>query len=180
MQRVRTSQSGFSMVEMLMAAFILAVGILGLSMLQLMSMRAARGSRSLTTAVQIADHIMDRLELEGRLSYLTLTDTALAAPAAMGTLNYITQPTVTRLFNKDGVDVASVPPPADVTPIFTVTTTLVAGVNNIPVRNAAGAQIGLMGFDDYQVVVRFEDELAAGTATKVQRTVNLTRRILHG
>ena len=52
--RTRSGQAGFSMIEMLMTAFVLAIGLLGLCMLQAMSLRASRGSRSLETAVQVA------------------------------------------------------------------------------------------------------------------------------
>jgi len=41
------------MVEMLMAAFILAVGILGLTILQTMAIRSNTGSGAMTTAVKV-------------------------------------------------------------------------------------------------------------------------------
>ena len=47
------------MIEMLMTAFILAVGILGLTMLLVMSLKGSRGGRSLTTAVLVGDNVME-------------------------------------------------------------------------------------------------------------------------
>jgi prepilin-type N-terminal cleavage/methylation domain-containing protein len=46
-RRLHAPQAGFSMVEMLMAALILAIGILGVTMMQLMAIRATRGSKNL-------------------------------------------------------------------------------------------------------------------------------------
>ena len=66
----RRSQAGFSMVEMLMAAFILAIGLLGLAMLQTMSLRANTGSRSLTTAILIAEGKLDDIQTNGRATKL--------------------------------------------------------------------------------------------------------------
>jgi type IV pilus modification protein PilV len=64
------NQAGFSMVEMLMAAFILAIGILGLTMLQSLSLRASRGSASRTTAILIANRVMDAIYTDARNSVL--------------------------------------------------------------------------------------------------------------
>lgn len=163
-------QSGFSMIEMLMAAFILAIGILGLTMLQVMSLRAARGSRSLTAAVQVADRVMDQIEMEGRLTWLNITDTQYTAPTALTGLTYMGAGPFTNYFTIKG----QAPDPAaalpeDQNPFFTVTTTR-------SVLAAAGTT-GQM--HDYTVVVSFVDTVDA-TNTAVTRSVTLTRRIVHG
>lgn len=61
-------QAGFSMVEMLMAAFILAIGILGLTALQTLALRSGASSRGLDTAVLLAERVMDEIEANGRNS----------------------------------------------------------------------------------------------------------------
>lgn len=163
-------QSGFSMIEMLMAAFILAVGILGLTMLQVMSLRAARGSRSLTAAVQVADRVMDQVEMEGRLTWLNVTDTQYTVPTPLTGLTYIGVDSVTQTFTIKGLEPnPSAALPEDQVPFFTVTT-----VRSAPVAGAATGQMR-----DYTVQVNFVDTVDA-TNTAVTRSVTLTRRILHG
>lgn len=180
LMRIRTvrkslaRQQGFSMIEMLMTAFILAVGILGLTMLQTMSLKASRGSRSLTSAILVAEHVMDQAEMEGRLSWLNITDSNSATPSLedMPNLKYIVIPDAGNLvetFNSKGGPVISTSPdPAESTPFFTVTTTRVA---------AAAAVTGRIS--DVSVQVQFVDNVDQ-TNTPIQRTVSLTRRIVHG
>jgi len=170
----RLRQQGFSMIEMLMTAFILAVGILGLTMLQTMSLKASRGSRSLTSAILVAEHVMDQVEMEGRLSWLNITDTNSANPtlADLPNLKYIVIPAAGSLveqFNSKGgpVDTASSDPTVS-TSFFTVTTTRVP---------AAAAVTGRIS--DVSVQVQFVDNVDR-TNTPIQRTVSLTRRIVHG
>lgn len=167
-------QSGFSMIEMLMAAFILAIGILGLSMLQVMSMRASRGSRSLSTAVQVAEQMLDQVESEGRLSWLNIIDTIQGSPAPLPPLQYVNQAgPVVRTFTIKGrtPDVAATDP-ADNLPFFTATLT----------RSAAAVATGpAQSIHDFSVNVTFADTVQAGnSATVIQRNVVLRRRIVHG
>ena len=54
-------QTGFSMVETLVALFVLAVGILGLSSLHATSMRGGSSSYYRSQAVMIAYDAMDRM-----------------------------------------------------------------------------------------------------------------------
>jgi len=88
-RRLFKAQQGFTMVEMLMTAFILAVGIMGLSLLQVMSLKGARGGKSLSTAVQVGDAVMDRIEQEGRLTWLNVTANQYKVPAALTTLRFV-------------------------------------------------------------------------------------------
>jgi prepilin-type N-terminal cleavage/methylation domain-containing protein len=171
--RVRR-QAGFSMVEMLMAAFILAIGILGLSMLQVMSMRASRGSRSLTTAVQVAELMLDQVESEGRLSWLNVIDTEQSVPTPLPALQYVNQagPVIRTFTIKGRIPDASSTDPADVMPFFTATLTRSAA----PVATGATQSV-----HDFSVNVSFADTVEAGSsATIVQRNVVLRRRIVHG
>lgn len=168
------SQVGFSMVEMLMTAFIMAIGILGLTALQVMSLKASRGSRSLTTAVLVGEDVMDRAEMEGRLSWLNITDTNRAAPtlADIPTLKYVTiaagTPLVETFNSNGGIPNPASTDPAEQVPFFTVTT------SRQPFVAAATGRVS-----DITVQVQFSDAVDQAN-TPLVRTITLTRRIAHG
>jgi prepilin-type N-terminal cleavage/methylation domain-containing protein len=167
-QGVHPTQAGFSMVEMLMAAFILSIGILGIAMLQTMSLKASRGSQSLTTALHIADRIMDEVELEGRLGWLNVTDTKRLAPGALPNLKYLRPGAILdQQFNVDGQNIndAGI---TDTTQFYTVTTT------------KTDIQAGATGdITDVTVTIEFADQVDA-TKAAIKRTATLTRRFIHG
>lgn len=173
--RTPSNQAGFSMVEMLMTAFILAVGILGLTMLQTMSIRASRGGKSLSSAVMVAEQVMERAEMEGRLSWLNQTNNPSGAKGSTGTdlpnLRYVTLAAGTPLveyFNpKGGPTNASDPDPLVQVSFYTVTTTRVAA------PTAATGQVS-----DFTFQVQFYDTVDTNNAP-VLRTLALTRRIVH-
>ncbi len=179
------SQSGFSMIEMLMTAFILAIGILGLSMLQVMSLKASRGSRSLTTAVQVGEKVMDQVEMEGRLTWLNLTDTNLNAAAVAASpltgLKYVnltpsTTVGFTQTFNIKGREIpATSTDPTDLITYYTVTTFALPTDNAIVVGGGATANM-----HDFTVTVDFVDQTNANASNAaIHRTVTITRRIVH-
>jgi hypothetical protein len=58
------------MVEFLMAAFILAIGLLGLATLQIMALRTSTSSRGMNTSILVAEGVMERINSEARQSYL--------------------------------------------------------------------------------------------------------------
>jgi prepilin-type N-terminal cleavage/methylation domain-containing protein len=167
----RTGEAGFSMIEMLMTAFILAIGLLGLCMLQTMSLRASRGGTSLTTAVHVADAVMEQVEQEGRISWQNM---ALGYTTALPNLEYISLAVggkVTQTFNLHGdVSLATSTDPTVSSALFTVTTTRL---------DDAGLSAGTGQVSDYLVQVQFAEN-TSGAGTAVQRTVMVTRRIIHG
>jgi Tfp pilus assembly protein PilV len=169
--RARAGETGFSMIEMLMTAFILAIGLLGLCMLQTMSLRAARGGTSLTTAVHVADAVMEQVEQEGRISWQNMIS---ASPTTLPNLEYITLAVgakVTQTFNQHGdVSQANATDPTVSSQLFKVTTTNLQNV---------GIALGTGQVSDYLVQVQFA-ESTSGAGVPVQRTVMVTRRILHG
>ncbi len=165
---IHGTQAGFSMVELLMAAFVLAIGILGITMLQVMSLRTARGSQSLTTAVQVANRVMDQVELEGRLTWLNETDTDLTTPGDLSELQYLMDDDVPmQTFNPRGEDVADAAV-ADKTPFFTVNTT-----KTLVTDGTTG------NITDVTVAVQFAETVGESNVP-ITRTVTLTRRIVHG
>ena len=174
--KARASQAGFSMIEMLMTAFIMAVGLLGLAMLQTMSLRASRGSKSLSAAVLVSERVMDQVELEGRLTWLNLTNNP-DAPGTLAdfpnsTLHYVTIPADGNLvesFNSAGSAVVPHSPNPELAQAFyTVTTT------QAPLDAVAFGQLS-----DFTVQVLFQDN-TEGNQRPHMRTVTMTRRVLHG
>ncbi len=154
-----------------MTAFIMAVGILGLTALQVMSLKATRGSRSLGTAILVAEQVLDQAEREGRLSWLNLTDTNATNPAALAGLKYInlaSDSSVVDKFNSKGgpVDASSMDLTEAMT-FFTATTTRVA-----PTKAKTGS------LSELTVVVQFVDE-ADKSGIGVKRYVRLNRVITH-
>jgi prepilin-type N-terminal cleavage/methylation domain-containing protein len=186
--RRRRAQAGFSMVEMLMAAFILAVGILGISMLQTMSLKATRGSKSLTNAVQIADRVMDQIESEGRLSWLNLTATSFGPPGALPALLYIGRNTQYLGFSENvdaATGIVSVTPtsatPLAAKPALSPAVRYVVTVSEGTVGAGTSTVVagGTGATTTYQVLVEFADEVNP-TGTRIVRTVNISRSIVHG
>ena len=177
--RIRPPQGGFSLLELLVAATILAIGILGLTMLQAMSLRATRGSANMVTAARIAEMIMDQAELEGRLSWLNITDANRVAPSLADlnsfNLKYIkinNGQTLFEDFNIKGgpVDVTD-PDPTGSVAFFNVSTRRVAVVT-------AGGPGSVGQMSDLNVRVEFTDSVGDGQTLK--RTYNISRRIIHG
>ena len=168
------AQAGFSMVEMLMAAFIMAVGILGLSALQVMALKSTRGSRSLSTAILVAEQILDRAELEGRLSWLNLTDRNATNPtlADLSGLGYINldrdTPRVDN-FNNLGQPV-----------VLGLLARQDSGVRYVATTCRKPATTYATGYlSEFIVQVTFKDDVdRSGVA--VPRTVILSRMVSHG
>ena len=73
------------MVEFLMAAFILAVGLLGLVTLQVAAVSQAAAGRGRTTAANIANQILQRAQVEGQHYYLAKYTSVAPTLAAMFT-----------------------------------------------------------------------------------------------
>ena len=168
----RAAQAGFSMIEMLITAFILAVGLLGLALFQTMTLRVSRGNRNVNTAVMVAEQIVDQAEMEGRLSWLNVTDSAFTngSLASLTNIKYLnlTAP-LTEAFNSQGgpVNAASADPAVNIQR-FTATTSLVP---------ATAAVVG--NVTTVAVTVSFQ-ETPTGTQTPITRYVYLSRRIVHG
>lgn len=112
---------GFSMVEFLVAAFIMAIGLLGLTVLQTMAVSQAANGRGRATAVYVANWILQRAQAEGQASYWAKLNTQTLPYTAFFTANSSTLIDRSTFggFNVDGVQVTT----ANGTPIFTSTST---------------------------------------------------------
>jgi prepilin-type N-terminal cleavage/methylation domain-containing protein len=112
---------GFSLVEFLMVAIILGIGLLGLAALTTTAMRGYSGSRTLDSAVALSSSVMDRLSADGRISAQlrsisgsTIPTSALVANATDGKVNTYTDPaTQLGTFDLQGQ-------PSSTQPVFTV------------------------------------------------------------
>jgi len=165
-EHLRRKESGFSMIEMLITAFVLAIGILGLTMLQAMSMRVATGSRNLGIAVQLTEQMMDQVELEGRLTYNnTAPGNQYANPTALTGLQYVGVAAVNKYFNIDSTTGNAVEVLASDNPLF-----------HLKMTQAVAAGVGV---SDVTVSVEFTDAINPATNLPIKRTATLTRRILH-
>lgn len=177
----RATQEGFSLVEVLVAAFVLAIGILGLTMLQVFAIRTNTSSGSMTKALAIANRTLETIALEGRRSMLWKTE---GRTPKVSTTTFLGTAPVTRFITTSGK-------------VFTSETAAVATgemvftVNVVPseVMVARGTvMVGSIstpvdvGFSSlFSVDVRFLDQVVTtGGATKsINRTVRLARRISH-
>ncbi|MBP1628586.1 MAG: hypothetical protein H6Q00_3061 [Holophagaceae bacterium] len=160
---VRKGEAGFSLVEMLMAAFIMAIGLLGLTMLQVMSIRGAQGGKSLSIAVGLAEQVMDKVEVEGRATYLNTNFTDYSSPTDLNGLNYINKDSQTDYYRIDP-DTGG-----------TVVATAADAQFTVVMHQSYSAGTNL---SDVTVDVTFSDTSSGGAPIK--RKASVTRRILHG
>lgn len=163
------NQAGFSMVEFLMVALIMAVGLLGVASMQLISIKASSGSSNLTTAAQIADRIMDQVEEEARLTWLSKTASSVVTTTAPPNLFYLANTTLPFTLDAQLFDLSGTPLPT------TATTGPFSAVVKAAAVTSSGATIG--GMMDVTVTVTFQVE-GQGSNT-VPRSLVLTRRITH-
>ncbi len=94
--QIRTRQQGLSMIELLVAVLVLAIGVLGITALQMVSLQNNRGALYRAEAVQLAYDMMDRIRAnpEGAVPGAAYSGLALGAgpPAAQDCLaNVCTQ-----------------------------------------------------------------------------------------
>lgn len=159
-------EGGFSMVEMLMAAFILAVGVLGIAMLQTLALSSRGNSKSMMTATRLGECIMDQVEEEGRSTWLNINNSQASAPGNLPNLLYFPAgalPDNTQYFDVNGGVLPTVG-----NSFFTA---MVVG-RAVPNLGAAGK------LADVTVTVNYIDTLGANNLPIIRQVV-ITRRILH-
>lgn len=156
----RHGEAGFSLVEMLITAFILAIGLLGLMMLQTMTLRVAFGSRSMGTAIKLGQGVSDQIEAEGR-QLLLFAKTGNAAPTG-STFFDSAKSTITLAYDAKGNAVAS-------GGYYTVTVKRTSLVTSVAV-------VG--GVNTFVVTVDFADTVQAN-GTTIPRKVTLNRQVAY-
>ncbi len=70
---IRKRQSGFSLIEVLVATVIMAVGILGVAGLQVVSLQQNRSSLLRSEALQVGNDIIDRMRANPNQAYAPVT-----------------------------------------------------------------------------------------------------------
>lgn len=164
------TQSGFSMIELLMTAFILAVGILGLTALQSLALTAATRSKGYNGAVAVAGHILEDIESQARQRWLIITNDPTAA-FPVYTPDYFAGVDVTENFTFNGhYPDASAANPVDRNIFFTVVT------HGDPVLHTV-AKSGAIR--NYTVTVTFNEAGAAGQPTATRKVV-ISKTVLYG
>lgn len=161
----RNGQAGFSMLEMLMSAFILAIGILGLATLQIMVLRTNAGSRASTTAIKVGESIAEMIQTQGRQCLLYARN-GQTPPTSI----YFSANTPIKLFFNFAGQQENIST-ADVNTFFTVTITRTD--LDTPV-------ISVGGMKAFQINVVFNDTIDPTDSKKmIQRTVRLTRQVAY-
>lgn len=67
---------GFSLIELLVAVVIMAIGILGVAGLQVVSLQQNRSALYRSEAVQLANDLIDRIRVNPTITYSSLIDAA--------------------------------------------------------------------------------------------------------
>ncbi len=173
----RGPEAGFTMIEFLLAAFIMAIGLLGLTALQILALKSTTTSRGLSTSVLVSEGVMERINTEARQSYLGMIFSA--APAA-NTTRYIgkapivsvkpTDPVPTSAI-KDYFDFVGTPLPTAAGAYYTVSTWVDSQVSG---NGSSG------NTDTFMVRVEFnESPDPAHPGSFVKHSINLTRTVVH-
>lgn len=167
-------QQGFSLIELLMTAFILGIGLLGLAALQTMGIRAFGASRQRDAAAYMASNLLDHFQAQGRI-VLALRESGQAIPT---TLTLVQAPEgVEQVYAVNGLTGFTLDgqPVADADGIFHVFYTVLA-----PRAGAIPAASSVQG-NEVVVNVRWRESIpAAGGGSVVQdRWLSMTRFIAH-
>lgn len=80
----RSSQAGFSFIELLLAMFIFGIGLLGLASLQHVTLNQGSGGRSRGTSTFVAHTILDRIVAEGQVTAAERRMNASGTPTSTG------------------------------------------------------------------------------------------------
>ncbi|HJV49757.1 MAG TPA: hypothetical protein VJ549_10825, partial [Geothrix sp.] len=138
------------MVELLMAAFVMSIGLLGLAAMQTITISQALGGRNRGTAVLVAHSVLDSITAQGLASSAdrdlsptatvsTDFDSAILTPSdptTAGTATLAQQYTILGLLPDDTYYTSGQHPDASTAGVFTVTVQRKAGTLNVPAHLA--------------------------------------------
>ncbi len=151
-------QAGFSLVEMLLAAFIMAIGLLGLATLQMMAIRTAGVGARMTDSVLLAERVVEAASMEATQSYL-----AAKAGTTVANARLYLPGTPVQYYKGDLTQGVA----GDPNNVYTV---------RINVSNIVVATQG--GIDQIDVAVSFVEAVSGATTTN--RTIQVSRQVTHG
>lgn len=174
MLRKRQRPNGFSLIELLMTAFILGIGLLGLAALQTMGIRAFGASRQRDAAAYMASNLLDHFQSQGRIA-LALRESGQPVPASLALLQAPQGVEQTYAVNGLSGFTLDGQPVADADGVFHVFYTVLA-----PRAGAIPAASTVQG-NEVVVNVRWRESVpTAGGASVVQdRWLSMTRFIAH-
>jgi prepilin-type N-terminal cleavage/methylation domain-containing protein len=161
-------QGGFSLVELLMAAFIMAVGLLGLGMLQAYAIRTTSTAKNMTMAVKIGERSLDAVAAEGRQRLLITRTSTNPDPSQdlPPTTRYFGGGSVTEYYTGDGTNQAA----RDGNTVFTVVIS--------PAAAPDYAEVSGMAIKSYTATVTYNQAVDPKNASKtIQKTLTLTRKV---
>jgi hypothetical protein len=153
------------MIEMLMAAFILSIGVLGLAALQVMVMKNSSVSKMRTTGIQVGQSILESVDTEARQQRLFRTQD-LGGASVPGLSSYFLGAPVNGTYNIYGTPVnAASTDPLEKVSLFTTVTT------GVQVTPGASATTGSTW--QFQVDVSYNDTPTHSSIMTFRRTVAL-------
>lgn len=156
------TEKGFSFIELLFVAFILGIGILGLTLLQVMSMRSATGSKALNTAVMVGEGTLESIQAEGRERMLFLK---YSGSAPITTYFTVSNDSITRYFDFKGNPLTGA---AD--SYFTM---IITPSDIVAISSAGGTKLFTL------TVTFYEAQNPQNPTLKIPRTVTLTRQVAY-
>lgn len=173
------AQEGFSLLEMLLTAFILGIGLLGLAALQVVGIRGMGSSRQRDAAVYLASNVLDRFAAEGRLLQ-GFRETGITAPttligsATVGNLNDLKfEYEKDKFYSRFSLEGQPVP---DAEGVFRVQW-------GLETPSAGNSDLALTQLDGHEVVVNVGwmevIKNASGQSVTEERWITLSRFIRH-
>lgn len=156
------------MVELLMAAFVMGIGLLGLTSLQAMAIRTTGTSARMQDAIRLGEQVLELASAEGTQAYLGERSQSKSTAAP----KYLGAGAVTEFYKYRPVDdtqgaKGTLMPATAADQVFTVT------LNQVEMAGAGFGQLVQV-----TVQVQFIEGVTSGGAN-VLRTVSFTREVIH-
>lgn len=160
----RKSQSGFSMIEVMVAMLIVAIGILGIAGLQVLSLRMNQSALLRTEALQLGRDMIDRMRANKTQDYAPVLLTGAPATATNCVVNACaTDELAVYDVTQWKCAINSTQDPADGSQFAACATLGIAG--SLPQGAGAIERVG----EVYQVTVEWRDNRAGARASVVLR-----------